>query len=40
MTFQYDPEAGETAMPEMEDPKTDESKSHQITRTGSCGAWK
>ena len=32
MTFQYDPEAGETAMPEMEDPKTDESKSHQITR--------
>jgi aerobic-type carbon monoxide dehydrogenase small subunit (CoxS/CutS family) len=32
MNFQNDPNAGETAMPEMEDSKTDESKASQITR--------
>jgi aerobic-type carbon monoxide dehydrogenase small subunit (CoxS/CutS family) len=32
MTFQKDPEAGEAAMPEMEDSKTNETKATQITR--------
>ncbi|MGA2907384.1 MAG: (2Fe-2S)-binding protein [Terracidiphilus sp.] len=32
MASQNDAEAGETAMPEMEDPKTGESKAYQITR--------